>query len=467
MTDVIDVVDVVVIGGGLAGVRTAVGLHDAGASFVLLEASDRLGGRVHTVVDPSLPGGLADVGARQIGQGYRRTWELLHRYGLSTVDEEVALEAFVYLLGSEFIAADAWPTSPHNPFPESVRALPLPAQGPAWLTRNDPFTTLDDWRSPDAAHLDVPIADRLRADGLSDEAIRLFSLSLHSADVKSTSYLTVAQEHHRILDEIKLTSGGSMAIESAAARPGAATPSSARVPIQNIVGGTGALVQAMSAPFDDRIRLSCAVSAIDLTDGMATVTCSDGTTMRAQRVVCAMPFTALRHVQITPPLPIERHHVIADMTYTTNTRVWARVDRPFWDDDGHAPSTFSDAPFRSCMILRELGRPATAMFLLSGEAARTIDTHGDDIGSAVITSFEAHRPAARGALTPYLVSSWGRAPHIHGLRHSFPAGQMTNWMPLIAQPWHGLHFAGEHTREREMGMEAALESAERVLAELA
>jgi monoamine oxidase len=402
------------------------------------------------------------VGARQIGQGYRRTWELLRRYGLSTVDEEVALEPFVYLLGSEFIAADAWATSPHNPFPEAMRAVPLPAQGPAWLTRNDPFTTLDDWRSPESAHLDVPIADRLRADGLSDKAIQLFSLSLHSADVESTSYLTVAQEHHRILDEIKLTSGGSMAIESAATQ----TTSNARVPIQNIVGGTGALVQAMSAPFADRIRLSCTVRAIELADGRATVTCSDGTTLCARRVVCAVPFTALRHVQITPTLPIDRQHVIADMAYTTNTRVWARVDRPFWDDDGHAPSTFSDAPFRSCMILRELGRPATAMFLLSGDAARAIDTHAHDTGGAVIASFEAHRPAARGALTPYLVSSWGRAPHIHGLRHSFRAGQMTNWMPLIAQTWHGLHFAGEHTREREMGMEAALESAERVLNEL-
>jgi monoamine oxidase len=460
-----ETVDVVVIGGGLAGVRTAVGLHDAGSSFVLLEAAPRLGGRIHTVVDPSLPGGLADVGARQIGQGYRRTWELLRRYGLDTVDEDVTLEPFVYLLGSEFIAADAWATSIHNPFPEAMRAVPLPAQGPAWLTRNDPFTTLDDWRSPAAAHLDIPIADRLRADGLSDEARRLFSLSLHSADVEATSYLTVAQEHHRILDEIKLTSGGSMAIESAAARPGA--PSSARVPIQNIVGGTGALVQAMAAPFLERVRLSCAVTAIDLGDQAATVTCSDGTSFRARRVVCAVPFTALRHVTLTPSLPVDRGHMVADMPYTTNTRVWARVNRPFWDDDGHAPSTFSDAPFRSCMILRELGRPHTAMFLLTGDAARTIDTRGDDTGGAVIASFETHRPAARGALTPYLVSSWGRAPHIRGLRHSFPAGQMTNWMPLLSQPWHGLHFAGEHTRDREMGMEAALESAVRVLAELA
>ena len=456
-------VDVVIVGGGLAGVRTAVGLHDVGATFVLIEASDRLGGRVHTIIDPSLPGGHVDVGARQIGQGYRRTWELLRRYGLETVDEDVHLEPFVYLIGSQFIAAEAWPTSPLNPFPEPLRAVPLPAQGPAWLTRHDPFGTLEEWRSPDFAHLDTPIVNHLRADGFSDEAIRLFSLSLHSANVESTSYLTVAQEHHRILDEIKLTSGGSMAIESAA---GGA--SSVRIPIQNIIGGTGVLVKAMAAPFVDRIRLGSPVVSIDLdpNGSGALVTLADGSTVRTGQVVSAVPFTALRHIAITPRLSTSRSVVVNEMPYTTNTRVWARVSRPFWDDDGHAPSTFSDAPFRSCMVLRESGRPTTAMFLISGDAARAVDSGADDIATAVITSFETHRPAARDALTPYLVSSWGRAPHIEGLRHSFPAGHMTTWLAQLATPWHGLHFAGEHTREREMGMEAALESAERVLAEL-
>jgi monoamine oxidase len=456
-----DIVDVVVIGGGLAGVRTAVGLHDRGASFVLLEANERLGGRIHTVVDSALPGGLADVGARQIGHGYRRTWELIRRYGLDTVDEDVSLEPFVYLIGGEFIATDAWLTSPHNPFPESMRRVPLPAHGPSWLTRNDPFTSLDDWRSAPATQLDVPIADRLRADGLSEEAIRLFALSMHSADVFTTSYLTVAQEHHRLLDEIKLTSGGSMAVESA---PG--ERSSARVPIQNIVGGTAALVHAMVAPFAGRMRLSSVVTSIELADATATVTCQDGSSVQARHVVCALPFTALRRVRITPALPASQSAVVAAMPYTTNTRVWAHVDRPFWLDDGYAPSTYSDAPFRSCMILREAGRDDIAMFLVSGDAARAIDAHGDDTAAAVIASFEAHRPSARGALRPYLTSSWGRAPHIHGLRHSYPAGQMTTWMNDVATPWRNLHFAGEHARQQEMGMEAALESAERVLAEL-
>ena len=457
-----ETVDVAIIGGGLAGLRTGVGLHDAGTSFVLLEAAPRLGGRVHTIVDPALPGGHADVGARQIGQGYRRTWELLRRYELDTVDEDVQLEPFVYLVGGEFIAAVDWPTSPYNPFPDAMRAVPLPSQGPTWLTRQDPFHSLDDWRSPASACFDVRIADRLRAEGLSDQAIRLFALSLHNADVESTSYLTVAQEHHRILEEIKLTSGGSMAIESAAGHT-----SSARVPIQNIVGGSGALVQAMAAPFANRVRLNAVVVRIDLANDSATVTCGDGSTIGARRVVSAVPFTALRHVSITPDLPGGRSKVMTEMPYTTNTRVWARVDRSFWADDGHAPSTFSDASFRSCMILREAGRPPTAMFLLSGDAARAIDAHGDDIGTAVVAAFEAHRPSAQGALAPYLVSSWGRAPHIHGLRHSYPANQMTDWMVDLAAPWHGLHFAGEHTRQREMGMEAALESAERVLNELA
>ena len=140
------VVDVVIVGGGLAGIRTALGLHDAGRSFVLLEANDRLGGRVKTIRDPALPGGAFDVGARQIGQGYRRTLGLIGRFGLETVDEAVQLLPALYCVGGEFVRPEDWPGSARNPFPEAFRSIPLPLQGPSFLTRHDVFTTLDEWR---------------------------------------------------------------------------------------------------------------------------------------------------------------------------------------------------------------------------------------------------------------------------------------------------------------------------------
>ncbi len=458
------ILDVVIIGGGLAGVRTALGLHDAGRSFVLLEANDRLGGRVKTLRDPALPGGTFDVGARQIGQGYRRTLGLICRFGLETVDEAVQLLPAMYCVGGEFVRPQDWPRSAWNPFPEAFRSIPLPLQGPSFLTRHDVFTTLDEWRGQAALSFDVPVADHMGADGFDADAIRLTRLSLGGIDPEQTSLLTLLQEHHRLLDELRLTSGGAMAVEQAAS----STPTPARPAIQNIVGGTSALIDAMTEPFRSSVRLSHAVSAIDMRAAYSLVTCANGKEFRARRVVSAAPFTALRSVVITPALPEAQNEAIAGMSYSTNTRVWARVKRRFWEDDGLPASTFSDAFFRAAYVLRDGATDEhTVMFVMSGDAAHAVDRHPSSIAHDVISSFTGIRPAAHDALEAFLASSWATEPHIGGLRHSYAPGQMRQWLGELDRPWQQLHFAGEHTRRQEMGMEAAFESAERVLAELA
>ena len=458
-------VDAIVIGGGLAGLRTALGLHDAGRSFVLLEAKPRLGGRVHTIRDPAFPGGTFDVGAKQIGQGYARTWSLIRRFQLSTVDEAATLEPFVYLIGGEYVAASEWPTSGRNVLPGPMKSVPLPALASTYLTEHDPFTDLDGWRSRAALVHDVSLRQHLATNGFTDEAIRLLGLSVSGGASEHTSFLTLAQEHHRLLDELKSTSGGSMAIEKSAT-----VGSGARVAIQNIVGGTEALTDAMASVFADRIHLNSPVISIQLpgqASVQAAVVCTNGNRFTANHIISAVPLISLRDIEITPALPRPQADAVATMKYTTNTRVWARVTRRFWETDHLAPSTFSDEAFRTCFVMSDhhSGEHA-AMFLMSGDAARSIDENGDGIAHAVLRSFAAARPSSEGALEPLITSSWATEPYVHGLRHSYDAGQMTAWQATIAKPWHGLHFAGEHTREQDMGMEAALESAERILREL-
>jgi monoamine oxidase len=49
----------------------------------------------------------------------------------------------------------------------------------------------------------------------------------------------------------------------------------------------------------------------------------------------------------------------------------------------------------------------------------------------------------------------------------FKPGQMTSWLPHIARAEGRIHFAGEHTSTNPGWMEGALESAERVVSEIA
>ncbi len=63
---------VVVVGAGLAGLTAALDLTDAGWDVVVLEARDRVGGRVHTLYDPFSPGLHAEAGGESIDDNHDR-----------------------------------------------------------------------------------------------------------------------------------------------------------------------------------------------------------------------------------------------------------------------------------------------------------------------------------------------------------------------------------------------------------
>lgn len=75
--------DVIVIGAGLAGLSAARQLTERGASVVVLEARDRVGGRVHS--QRLSNGQVVDLGAQFIGNAHRRISALVDEVGLTRV----------------------------------------------------------------------------------------------------------------------------------------------------------------------------------------------------------------------------------------------------------------------------------------------------------------------------------------------------------------------------------------------
>jgi monoamine oxidase len=83
-----------------------------------------------------------------------------------------------------------------------------------------------------------------------------------------------------------------------------------------------------------------------------------------------------------------------------------------------------------------------------------------------VKELERLRPSLAGALELLAVNSWRRAPWINGCSHSYYPGQASRWAVDMIKPHERLHFAGEHTRRLEVGMESAMESGERVALEI-
>lgn len=114
----------------------------------------------------------------------------------------------------------------------------------------------------------------------------------------------------------------------------------------------------MAAALGDAVRTGKTVGAIDLTGTKATVTCLDGSSFTADRVISAIPFTTLRRVLIDPFPAGAQAEAISSLGYAHTTRAFGTIVEPFWDD-GIDPSFYSDGLVKMFWALQK--RPATAI----------------------------------------------------------------------------------------------------------
>lgn len=75
---------------------------------------------------------------------------------------------------------------------------------------------------------------------------------------------------------------------------------------------------------------------------------------------------------------------------------------------------------------------------------------------------ETLRPSTAGKLEVAGVFSWGEQSFQSGCSGAFPAGETLRYVNALVQSHALMHFAGEHTKRLEVGMESAMESGERV-----
>lgn len=165
---------VIVIGAGLSGLNASLLLEEQGFKVILLEDSNRVGGRLLTLDDVL---GQSEAGGSGIGRGYARLMYTAQKLGIPLGPKrtctELARDATVIALGGQLFRPEQWAGHALNPYVGAQRTV-MP-----WLmsfTALRPFNTLPDaasWSDPAHAAADVSVADLLTAKGWTPEQLRL------------------------------------------------------------------------------------------------------------------------------------------------------------------------------------------------------------------------------------------------------------------------------------------------------
>jgi monoamine oxidase len=303
------VIDIVVLGAGLAGLAAARDLSAAGADVVVLEARDRPGGRVEAVPLPD--GRTMQAGGEVFGREHRAYGELATELGLtietSYVDDPGEMS---WGLQEGVVVGDDAPWMNDRERADAERIDREFTRLAATVDPDDP------WRHPDARRLDDCSVGAWLRDQEALPAVRrrhdLSSLSLSCDAPERTSLLAALRKHATLAGEGLYDLGEWEGLR--------------------VAEGSAAVALGMAATLGERIRLGAVATAIEVGSGGATVQLDSGESVTAEAVLCTVPAGPLRALRITglsdarlASLHAQRHALAAKVVVAYEDSFWQRT----------------------------------------------------------------------------------------------------------------------------------------------
>lgn len=422
--------DVVVVGAGLSGMCAARELIRRGKSVTVLEARDRVGGRM--IRKSVMGGGWIDLGGQWIGPTHTAVLALADSLGVKHFD--FYSEGRTTVSYRDAVSTIDGPLPPATPLP-SISAADAAEAARLWDQVTALSKTTDavrPWLTKDALALDAQTVDAWLAGASRSEFARFFA-------------------RHRILNDV----GGDpdaasmlYALATFAAGPDDEDPEK-----WLFDGGAGQIPELLAKELGDHIHLEQPVLQVEQDNDGVVVTTSAGEYRSKYLIVATPPYLA-GAIDYTPALPAQRIQFTQRAPMGSIIKFAAVYPTAWWRDKGLSGGTISD---RTVLATADSsspgGKPGILTGFASGPAAVRLTGESEEARKKIVLSdFGAYFGDAAMSPEQFVEMNWPGEKWTGGAFNAILGpNTLTSFGPTMAEPVGRIHWAGTEMATRWTG----------------
>jgi len=441
--------DVCVVGAGFAGLSAALALQQSGKTVMVLEARDRVGGRIWT--QQLSDGSVIDRGGAWLAPRHDAVLGLARSMGVSTYKTWV--KGAHLLVDGDRLLRYTGLIPKISPLAVVTIAL---AQARLDLTsRRVPIDA--PWNAKRASRWDtLSVAWWLDRAGIRTAIARdLFDMAvrgLFTGDLNETSFLHLLflVRAHGSINKLFSIEGGSQ---------------------ENMVeGGAGLIAQRIAASLGASVRMSAPVRSIAQHQDHVVVVTPDVSVSARHAVVSVPPVLALE-IEFDPALPADRRALYSSAVAGPESKTLVVYQDPFWRSDGFGgqsagPRSAAEVTLDASPISGKPGVIASFTFGAVAQEMAMLDE--GDRRQAVLDALTARFGPRAASPVEFIETAWWTEKWTRGCSMAhFPPGILTRYGRLLREPFGRVHWAGTETATRSHGaIDGAVLSGQRAAAEI-
>ena len=411
---------VIIIGAGFAGMAAAYSLHQRKIDFVILEARNRIGGRVFSHKIDTAENLVVELGAEWVGKSHKRVIQLCEELNLKLLDNYFNTRL---ILKSTYFEKGRWGFSKE------------------WERKFEQMKA--DYRK------------------LTDDGARQLDKTDWWHHLVNNGCDGTDLELRELIDSTDFGEG--LRHVSAYAALGEYSESNETNEMDlKISGGNNQLAFAIrDAIGADKILLQHKVLQIEQ-GSKVKVTCQQGAVFEADHIICTVPTFSAKQINWLPSLPPGTLRAMNELQYARINKNAMLYTERFWKDESFDLVTDTPGHYFYHATKNQPSKKGVLISYSIGDKAPVIHAQPDTWKAEMINlSLKPGFGDTKQLLEKQEDYYWGDDVYSKGAYAMYGVGQWFGIMPVLQQSFMQTHFAGEHLSESWQGfMEGAIETGE-------